>query len=206
MAHDVDRTADALHDGDVERAASQIVDEELTVLQRRVAPLTIGDRRHRGCDRFLDQADAADAGGLRRTHGGFALHLIEGRRDRDDRALQIELTCRELGLRQKRLEHFGARLLGAHRPVGAPEFDRARGAHEAFELLADVLGREGVLLVGSFSDEHAAAAVDHDRARQHVRSVHRLVEAQFPTVVADDGRIGRSQIDAEVHAHSLLVR
>jgi hypothetical protein len=195
-----------LDDRSVEGPSAEIVDEELPVLERRVSPLAVGHRRHRGGDRFLHQTHTPDSRDLSGAHRGLALHLVEGGGNGDHGSFEIELADRQLRLREQGLEHFGACVFRAHGTGRALEFDRTGSPHQALELRADVLRRKGVLLVGPLADEHAASAVDHDRAGKNVGPVDGLEEAELAPVVADDGRVGCSEIDTEIHDHSLLAR
>jgi hypothetical protein len=66
-----------LQDGDVERAAAEVVDRDGLV---DVLAEPVGERRRRG---LVDDADDVEAGDLPRVLGGLALVVVEVRGDRD---------------------------------------------------------------------------------------------------------------------------
>ncbi len=82
--------------GDVERAAAQIVDRDLLVF------LFVEPVRKRGCGRFVDDAQNFETGNFARVFGRVALRDVEIRRDRDDRLRNFFAELRfRVGL------HFG---------------------------------------------------------------------------------------------------
>ena len=95
-----------MDDRDIKCSAAKVIDEELPVLALR-----IGNRRHRRRDRLLEQGDPWQTSRCRRTHRGLRLHLIEGGRNGDDGSVNLEISRRHAGLRDKRFEHLRTCLL-----------------------------------------------------------------------------------------------
>ena len=107
-------------DGDVERAAAEIVDRDFRFLLEPVE--AVGQR---GGGRFVDDALDVESGEAARFLGGVALRVVEVGRDGDDRA-RDRFAERALDVGLQFLEHLGRNFLG--RPGAARQFDADRFA------------------------------------------------------------------------------
>jgi hypothetical protein len=100
-------------------------------------------------------------------------------------------------------EDFGARFFGREIDAAPFEHDRRAGPHQPLEAHRDILGRKQALVIGLGPDETMAAAVDEQRARQHVAAVARLEQAKRAVGIADNGRVRCSKIDPKIHSNVL---
>src|SRR3546814_2720758 len=130
--------------------AAQVIDDESTVGRTRP------HNAHHGGDRFLHQGHRTDACHLSCLKGSVLLHLIECRRNRDDRALDLRAHL-FWQVSEQGLEDFGRAPLW-RQWILATDFDRRGSTHEALEqrrILAAIMWRE---VIGTRADISPAAA------------------------------------------------
>ena len=210
-----------LEDGDVERAAAEVVDGDLLVLRLVEA---VGQRR-RG--RLVDDAldvEPGDAPGILRR---LALGVVEVGRDGDDRLGDL-LAQVGLGIGLQLLEDHRADLRRAEvLAVGELDHDAIRlrvlrhvvrnearaaldlgvvetPAHEALDAEDGVLGVGDRLPLGDLADEPLTALREGDDRWGDAAALRVGDDLRLPALHDGHDRVRRAQVDADDLAHGFV--
>ena len=174
MAEESDAPCGALRDGDVEGAASEIVDEE-----DAVAPALPHDAHHSG-DRLLHKRDLADACLLSGCQRGVLLHLIERGGD-GDHGPGLRDVPNVLGeVAEENPQDLGGALLRRHGQADCRKFDRRACSYQALKQHGSAVWASRGVIVGVPAVEAVAPAVDEYRGRRDVVLDGALVDCDVP--------------------------
>ena len=188
---DLDHALFHLHDGNVEGAAAQVIDQQpLHVLRVRV----VGQG---GGGRLVDDADDLQAGQLARLARRLALHFVEeGGHGNDGLADRVaEELLRAL---LQAAENDGRDLLRGILPVAQP--DPHVLSHLPLDGADSPLGGKDPLISGRRADQQPALRVQAHNRRQNGLAVG---ADHLGPAVANHGHlaVGRTQIDAYDRFH-----
>ena len=176
-----------LHDGDIERAAAQIVDEDALQIG---ALWIVGERRRR---RFIEDAHDLEPGKLASLTRGAALIVVEISGNGDDGLLYFGAQLGGGAILEGAQDH-GRDLLGPILVIAEPDLDIL--AHLALDGFDGAFRCEGPLIARCFADQQLAVLAEADKGRQDRIAVH-LEDVRL--AVADDGdfAIGGAKIDSQ---------
>ena len=189
---DLDDALADLEQGHVERAATEVEDED------RLVVALVEAVRQRGRGGLVDDAAHVEARDLAGLLGGLALGVGEVRRHGDDR-VGHRLAEVRLGVALELLQHERADLLGGevlvvdlHAPVGAHvALDRPDGALDVGDGLA----------LGDLADQDLAGLGEgHDRGGGP-RSFGVGDDGGLSTFEDGDDAVGRPEVDADGTSH-----
>ena len=192
--------ADALRDGDIERPAAEIIDEEQPVL------LFHAHHAHHRRHGLLHERDASDARHLRRLARCRLLHLVECGGDSDDRTnggIAAHLL-RQVAVQG--LEHLGGALLRRQITAEHIDVDRRFGSHHPLEELRRILWvlRRGI--IGTLADVLVAAPIIAQDGRRDIVLLGAFPYAQRRTIVGTNRAVGRAKVDTDVLFHDSALR
>ena len=176
------------HDGDVERSAAEVVDEN-------PFPLMVGgfvnERRRRG---FVDDPHDFETGDLARLARCLALRVGKVGRHGDYRLLNRMSQPLPRDLLQPRQDHRGNLL---RRVIALAQTHLVVAAHAPFDRADGPLGIQQILVAGLLADEQFAGFRQCDDRRQNDPAA--LVAEHLRTAIAVNRnlRICRPKVDAE---------
>ena len=205
-----------LQDGDIERAAAQVEDQDGFVL---LLVQAVGQCRSRG---FVDDAHDLEAGDLSGILGSLSLAVVEVGRHGDDRLRDRSAQVR-LGIGLELGQDHGADLLGA---VFAPRYGdldphiicrplhHFERNHLAFDLsllktatdetldgVDGVLGIHNGLSFGSLADQALAVLVERHNGRAQAPTFRRGNDGGCAALHHGDDAVGCSEIDSDDLSH-----
>ena len=199
MSEQVHPTRDAFCDGNVERAATEVIDDKHTVV------LPLPHHAHHGSDRLLHQGDAPEARCIGGGHRRVLLHLVKRSWNRDDGAGVAVATDFFRQVAEQGTQHLGGALLRRHGEVDCGQLHWRARAHEALEQHSSVVGIARGVVVCARADVFVSAPVDEDGGWSDVVLLRTLEELNLFSVERGDGTVGRAEIDSDVfHAPPFL--
>ena len=182
-----------LEQGDVERAAAEVEDEDQLVLLALLE--AVGQGRRGG---LVDDAQHVEAGDLAGVLRGLALGVVEVRRDGDD-GVRDGLAQVLLGVALQLAEHAGGDLL--RRVLLVVDLGGPVRAHVALD------GRDGAvdvgdgLPLGDLTDEDLAGLGErHDRGGR-ARALRVGDDRGLPALEDGHHGVGGAQVDADCSCH-----
>ena len=190
---DLDDALADLQQRDVERAATEVEDED-----RLVGVALVEAVRQRGRGGLVDDAAHVEARDLAGLLGGLALRVGEVRRDRDDR---VGHGLAEVGLRValELLQHERADLLRGE--VLVVDLLLPVGAHVALDGADRAVDVGDGLPLGDLTDEDLAGLGEGDDRRGGARALGVGDDGGFSTLEYGDDGVRRAQVDADRSCH-----
>ncbi len=182
-----------LQQGDVERTAAEVEDEDVLVLLALLQPVGEGGRGG-----LVDDAQHVEACDLTGLLGGLTLGVVEVRRDGDDR---VRDGVAEVGLRValELLQHAGADLL--RRVLLVVDRRRPVGAHVPLDAADGAVDVGDGLPLGDLSDEHVAVLRERDHRRGGPPALGVGDDARLATLEDCDDGVGGAEVDAYCSCH-----
>ena len=182
-----------LHEADIERAAAQVVNEDLVGVALVEA---VGQRRG---GRLVDDALDLEAGDAARVLGGLTLGIGEVRRHGDDGLVDL-LAEVAFGVRLELLQDHGRDL---RRSVGlAVDVDFIVGAHLALDGDDGAIRIGDGLALGDLADEALAVlGKGHDR-RRGAGALRVGDDGRLAALHDGDAGIGGAKVDTDNLAHN----
>ena len=213
---DLEQALRELEDGDVERAAAEVEDED-GLLLLLLEP--VGERRRRG---LVDDPEDVEPGDLAGVLRRLTLRVVEVGRDGDD-GIRHRLAEVGLGVGLQLLEdHRGdlrRRVLLARRldpNVAVRALDDLVGddlhllvhlgvlaPHEALDREDRVLRVRHLLALGRRADEPLAVARERDDGRRRAPALGVRDDGRLTTLQHRHAGVGRAKIDTDRLCHSL---
>ncbi len=212
---DLEHTLGEAQDGDIKRAATEVVDG-VNALARVVQP--VGDG---GSGGFVDQAQHVQAGQLRGVLGRLALGIVEIGRHRDDDAVQVVVE-RVFSAVAQRGQDFGAHLHRGlltldglqtqharmvHKAVwqlGSPMHVLQTAPHETFDRGDGVFRVQRQRLLRLKPDLTTVTCEVANHRRQHDPPLR--VRQTFGHAMTHGGHQGMGGAQIDAHRHAPLVR
>ena len=191
---DLDDALADLEQGHVERAATEVEDEDRLV----VALVEAVGQRGRG--RLVDDPAHVEARDLAGLLGGLALRVGEVRRHRDHR---VGDGLAEVGLRValELLQHERADLL--RREVLVVDVGLPVGAHVALDRADGPVDVGDGLALGDLADQHLAGLGEGDDGRGRPGAFRVCDDGGFATLEDGDDAVRRAEVDADRTCHGV---
>ena len=193
--HLEDAVAD-LQQGDVERATTEVEDEDGLVGAALVE--AVGQR---GGGRLVDDAVHGQTGDLAGLLGGLALGVGEVRGDGDHGVGDL-LTEVGLGVPLQLLQHEGADLLRT--VVLVVDLDLPVRAHVALDGADGPVDVGDGLALGDLADQDLATLRERDDRGRRTRALGVGDDGGLPTLEHGDDRVGRPEVDADCTSHGVF--
>ena len=199
MCQQVHAATDALGNGDIQRATTNVVHDKNAVV------LALAHNAHHRSDRLLHQRDPSEPGCISGSHRGILLHLVESSRNRDD-STGVAIPANFLRqVAKERAQHLGGTFLRCHREVDRRQLHGRARAHESLEQHSRVIGILCGAVVGTRADVLVAAPVDEDGRRRYIVLFGAFVEVDLVPIERADGTVGCAEVDPDVfHASTFL--
>ena len=194
---DLDDALADLEQGHVERAATEVEDEDRLVVALVEA---VGQRGRGGLVDDPGHVEARDLAGLL---GRLALRVGEVRRHGDHR-VGDGLAEVGLGVALELLQHERADLLRGERLVvdlGVPV-----GAHVALDRTDGAVDVGDRLALGHLADEHLAGLGERDHGRGRAGAFRVCDDGGFATLEDGDDAVRRPEVDADRSCHGCYLR
>ncbi len=185
-----------LEEGDVERAAAEVEDEDELVL---LAPVeAVGEGGRGGLVDDAEHVEARDLAGLLR---GLALGVVEVRGDGDDR-VGHRVAQVLLGVALELAEDAGGQLL--RRVLLVVDADGPVGAHVALDGRDGAVDVGDVLALGGLADQHLAVLGERDDGRRGPRALGVGDDGGLSALQDRDHRVGGTQVDSYCTSHGVF--
>ena len=193
---DLDDALADLEQGHVERAATEVEDEDGLVVALVEA---VGQRGRGG---LVDDAADVEARDLAGLLGRLALRVGEVRRDGDDR-VGHRLAEVGLGVALELLQHERADLLGGEGLV--VDVDLPVLAHVALDGPDGAVDVGDRLSLGDLADEDLAGLGEGDDGRGRPRALGVGDDGGFATLEDGDDGVRRAEVDADRSSHGVFL-